>query len=123
MRLYRFDQVPFGLWYDEAENGLEALKILNQSGYLPVFVQTTALPAHFNYLIALSFQVLGRFGHFHTGGQCIFWSGNGRCGIFSRSRVFRPEEDGLSSGIFTSRISLGYQLESDWNARCRRSIL
>ncbi len=57
MRLYRFDQVPFGLWYDEADNGLVALNILNSPDYLPVFA--TTLPAHFFYLIALSFKILG----------------------------------------------------------------
>jgi 4-amino-4-deoxy-L-arabinose transferase-like glycosyltransferase/sugar lactone lactonase YvrE len=57
MRLYRFDQIPFGTWYDEADNGLDALRILNESGYLPVF--STTLPAHLLYLIALSFKIFG----------------------------------------------------------------
>jgi 4-amino-4-deoxy-L-arabinose transferase-like glycosyltransferase/DNA-binding beta-propeller fold protein YncE len=57
MRLYRFDQIPFGTWYDEGVFGLEANKILSQSGYLPAFVQT--MPAHFIYLIALAFKILG----------------------------------------------------------------
>ncbi|MBV5349774.1 hypothetical protein JZU71_01000, partial [bacterium] len=59
MRLYRFDQIPFGLWYDEADNGLSALAILNQPEYLPVFVKSTNLPAHFLYLISFSFRILG----------------------------------------------------------------
>ena len=59
MRLYRFDQIPFGTWYDEADYGLNALKMINQPGYLPVFVESTGLPAHFIFLIALSFQILG----------------------------------------------------------------
>jgi 4-amino-4-deoxy-L-arabinose transferase-like glycosyltransferase len=59
MRLYRFNQVPFGTWYDEANAGLEALKILNQPGYLPVFSQSISMPAHYLYLIALSFKILG----------------------------------------------------------------
>ncbi len=59
MRLYRFDQIPFGTWFDEADNGLNALKIINRPGYLPVYVASTNLPAHFLYLIALSFQILG----------------------------------------------------------------
>jgi 4-amino-4-deoxy-L-arabinose transferase-like glycosyltransferase len=56
MRLYRFDEIPFGLWHDEAENGLSALRILNE-GHLPLFENT--LPAHFLYLIAFLFRVLG----------------------------------------------------------------
>jgi 4-amino-4-deoxy-L-arabinose transferase-like glycosyltransferase len=59
MRLYRFDQIPFGTWYDEADYALNALKILNVPGYLPVYVESTQLPAHFIYLIALSIRILG----------------------------------------------------------------
>ncbi len=59
MRLYRFDEIPFGLWFDEADNGLSALAILDSPEYLPVFVKSTNLPAHFLYLIAFSFQNLG----------------------------------------------------------------
>jgi 4-amino-4-deoxy-L-arabinose transferase-like glycosyltransferase len=59
MRLYRFDQVPFGTWYDEANAGLEALRIINEPGYLPVFSQLISMPAHYLYLIALSFKILG----------------------------------------------------------------
>ncbi len=59
MRLYRFDQIPFGTWYDEADYGLNALKMINEPGYLPVFVESTGLPSHFIFLIALSFQILG----------------------------------------------------------------
>jgi len=59
MRLYRFDQIPFGFWYDEADNGLSALSILTQPGYLPVFVKSTNLPAHYLYLIAFVFQTIG----------------------------------------------------------------
>jgi len=59
MRLYRSNQVPFGLWYDEADDGLNALKILNDPGYLPVFVESTALPAHFIYILAFFFRILG----------------------------------------------------------------
>jgi 4-amino-4-deoxy-L-arabinose transferase-like glycosyltransferase len=59
MRLHRLNEIPFGLWYDEADNGLSALAILRQSEYLPVFVKSTNLPAHFLYLIALSFQTFG----------------------------------------------------------------
>jgi 4-amino-4-deoxy-L-arabinose transferase-like glycosyltransferase len=61
MRLYRLGQMPFGLWYDEADDGLNALRILNEPGYLPVFEGSTALPTHYLYLIALFFRILGVF--------------------------------------------------------------
>ncbi|HYU21490.1 MAG TPA: hypothetical protein VEQ11_22625, partial [Chloroflexota bacterium] len=34
-RLYRLDELPPGLWWDEAVGGLEALKILRQPDYRP----------------------------------------------------------------------------------------
>jgi 4-amino-4-deoxy-L-arabinose transferase-like glycosyltransferase len=59
MRLYRLNQIPFGLWYDEADNGLSAFSIFIQSEYLPVFVKSTNLPAHFLYLIAFFYKIFG----------------------------------------------------------------
>ncbi len=56
MRLWRFDQLPFGTWYDEAENGLQALRILNDDHYYPLFVGSIHAPAHYLYLIALLFR-------------------------------------------------------------------
>jgi len=59
MRLYRIDHLPYGLWYDEANNGLQALRILNEPGYLPVFEESTQLPTQFLYLLAISIRLLG----------------------------------------------------------------
>lgn len=59
MRLYRFDQIPFGLWYDEAVYGSNALEILNTPNFLPVYAEQPMLPAHLIYLIAFSFKLLG----------------------------------------------------------------
>jgi 4-amino-4-deoxy-L-arabinose transferase-like glycosyltransferase len=61
VRLFRFNQIPFGTWYDEANAGLEALRIIKETGYLPVFSQSISMPAHYLYLIALSFKILGVF--------------------------------------------------------------
>ncbi len=55
-RLWRFEEVPFGTWYDEAENGLQALRILNEDGYYPLFVGSIHAPAHYLYLIAALFS-------------------------------------------------------------------
>ena len=59
VRLFRFNQIPFGTWYDEANAGLEALRIIKEPGYLPVFSQSISMPAHYLYLLALSFKILG----------------------------------------------------------------
>ncbi len=58
-RLWQIDQFPFGTWYDEADNGNYAVQILNDPNYRPVYVESTNLPAHFLYLIALSFKLFG----------------------------------------------------------------
>jgi len=59
----RFNQlatVPAGTWFDEAQNSLEALHILRDPNYRPVYIpELTQLPALFFYGIALSFQFLG----------------------------------------------------------------
>lgn len=62
-RLYRFTEVPYGLWYDEADNGLWARQILANPQFRPVYVPSTNLPAHFLYLVALSFRLLGDSMH------------------------------------------------------------
>ncbi|MCS7220948.1 MAG: PA14 domain-containing protein [Anaerolineae bacterium] len=59
MRLYRFGDLPFGTWYDEADNGLEALRILNDPHYRPVYVPAINSVGHYLYLIAFSFRLLG----------------------------------------------------------------
>jgi 4-amino-4-deoxy-L-arabinose transferase-like glycosyltransferase len=59
VRIIRLEQIPFGFWYDEAVNGLNAVRIVQDPNYLPIFLGDTNLPAHFNYLIALSIKIFG----------------------------------------------------------------
>ncbi|TMC60862.1 MAG: hypothetical protein E6J26_00790 [Chloroflexi bacterium] len=58
-RLWQIDHFPFGTWYDEADNGNYAVRMLSDLGFRPVYVESTNLPAHFLYLIALSFKLFG----------------------------------------------------------------
>ncbi len=58
-RVWQLDQFPFGTWYDEADNGNYAMRMLNDPSYRPVYVESTNLPAHFVYLIALAFKLFG----------------------------------------------------------------
>lgn len=55
-RFYRLDQIPIGLWRDEAANGVEALRVLE--GHHALFFGTRE--PMFIYLVALSVAVLGR---------------------------------------------------------------
>ncbi len=56
MRLWQFDEVPFGTWYDEAEAGLLALRILENENYRPIFEGSINMPAHYLYLITFFFH-------------------------------------------------------------------
>ncbi|MBN1584643.1 MAG: glycosyltransferase family 39 protein [Anaerolineae bacterium] len=58
-RLYRFRSLPYGLWYDEADNGLWARQLLQYPELRPIYAHSTNLPAHFLYLIAFSFRLFG----------------------------------------------------------------
>jgi 4-amino-4-deoxy-L-arabinose transferase-like glycosyltransferase len=59
LRLYRIVDLPFGTWYDEAENGLQALRVLDSPDFRPIYVQSTHAPAHYVYLIAAAFKAFG----------------------------------------------------------------
>jgi len=58
-RLFRFDVLPFGTWYDEAEVGLQAQRILQDGQFRPVFEGAINGPAHYLYLVAASFDLFG----------------------------------------------------------------
>jgi 4-amino-4-deoxy-L-arabinose transferase-like glycosyltransferase/sugar lactone lactonase YvrE len=58
-RLWRFSDLPFGVWYDEAEHGLQALRILESEQFRPIFEGAITGPAHYLYLVAGAFA---RFG-------------------------------------------------------------
>ena len=59
MRFYQFGSWPFGTWYDEADNALHVLNMIQDPSYRPIFVPSTNLPAHFLYLILLAFKLFG----------------------------------------------------------------
>lgn len=59
LRLYRLSDLPFGLWYDEAANGLEALRVANEPQYKPVYTDGVNATGHYLFLIAAAFD---RFG-------------------------------------------------------------
>jgi len=59
MRLYRLDTIPYGVWYDEADNGLQVRRMIQDPSWRPVYVPSTNLPSHFLYLVLLSFKLFG----------------------------------------------------------------
>ncbi len=59
VRLYNLDSLPFGVWYDEAVNGLEAQRLLDDPSYRPIYMRPTNSPSHFMFLIAFAFKLFG----------------------------------------------------------------
>lgn len=58
-RLWQLGEFPYGVWFDEAINGQTAVQMLQDGSFRPIYLDPTAMPAHFNYLIALSFSLFG----------------------------------------------------------------
>ena len=60
LRLYRLDDLPAGMWRDEARHGMQALRIWNDPTYRPVYVVAGAdLPALLFYLMAPVLAIMG----------------------------------------------------------------
>lgn len=62
-RLYLLSSKPFGIWFDEAQNGIIADRMVQDSHYRPVFITEylgTNRPALPVYVYALGVQLLGR---------------------------------------------------------------
>ncbi len=60
VRFWGLERLPFGTWYDEAENGLVALRILEDPGYLPLYEPRVNSAGHYLLLLAGSLSLLGR---------------------------------------------------------------
>lgn len=58
-RTFHFFSLPFGTWFDEAEAGIQARRILQDPAFRPVFWEPINLPTHLLYLFALSFRLFG----------------------------------------------------------------
>ena len=59
LRLYQLDQLPAGLWFDEADNLFQARQIAGDPGKTPVYVPSTNLPSLFLLPIALVVKLAG----------------------------------------------------------------
>jgi 4-amino-4-deoxy-L-arabinose transferase-like glycosyltransferase len=59
VRFWGLDTLPYGTWYDEAENGLVALRVLEEPGYLPVYEPRVNSAGHYLLLLAGSLRLLG----------------------------------------------------------------
>lgn len=60
LRFRNLDGLPFGIWFDEAENALQGRRIRTDPTYRPVFIPGTFLaPSHLAWLMAVSSGLLG----------------------------------------------------------------
>lgn len=59
LRFYQLQSIPFGLFFDEATNGLDAVRVIQQRVYPVYFEANYGRGALFIYLLALSFKLLG----------------------------------------------------------------
>ncbi len=104
LRLYRLSDLPFGLWYDEAANGLEALRVANEPQYQPVYTDGVNASGHYLYLIVAAFEAFGvsahsirlvkrgdgdRDGHsgLFGGAACVSEGGSVGCGAVRRGAL------------------------------------
>lgn len=59
IRLWRLDSIPLGLWYDAAANGLEALRVLREPAYRPIYTDGVNATGHYLWLVAGAIDLLG----------------------------------------------------------------
>ncbi len=59
MRTYQLDALPNGLYLDEADNGLEALRLFTLPTYVPFTPVSNGHPTLFLYLLGLGFHAFG----------------------------------------------------------------
>lgn len=59
VRLVSLDSLPFGTWYDEAANGLEALRVLRETDYQPIYTDGVNSTGHYLWLIVGAFKLFG----------------------------------------------------------------
>ena len=59
LRLYNLEDLPAGLWFDEADNLLQAREIVRDPGNLKVYVPSTNLPSMFLMPIAVLIKLGG----------------------------------------------------------------
>ncbi len=59
LRFYRFNSLPPGLWFDEAQYGLLVRHILSDSSFRPIYAPLGNLASPFLFFIAASFKLFG----------------------------------------------------------------
>jgi 4-amino-4-deoxy-L-arabinose transferase-like glycosyltransferase len=114
-RLYRFQELPYGLWYDEADNGLWARQILADPNFRPIYVPSTNLPAHFLYLIAFAFRLLGDSMYAIRSVAVVFGMLTVLAAYFCGREVFGWQRSGRYMGLFLAFLLAVSQWDVNWS--------
>lgn len=59
LRVYKLNQIPLGIWFDEAQNGNEVINILENNEITVFIPRFTQMPAMYFYLAALFCKLFG----------------------------------------------------------------
>jgi DNA-binding beta-propeller fold protein YncE len=99
MRLHNFGSQPFGIWFDEAEAGLQARRILNEPAYRPIFYPAINVSGQFLMLYALALRWLGDNIHALRLVNVLFGLG-GVAAAYLFGRELRGPRFGLALAFF-----------------------
>jgi 4-amino-4-deoxy-L-arabinose transferase-like glycosyltransferase len=101
MRLYNFTEQPFGIWFDEAEAGLEARRILEFDDYRPLFFTPINVTGHLLWLYARALAIFGDNIHGMRTVSVLFGLG-GVLAAFLFGRELRGPRFGLALAFFVA---------------------
>ena len=122
IRLYQLDDLPAGLWYDEADNLFHARHIQQSPGAAPVFIPSTNLPSLFLLPIAAVIELTGLTV---TSGRLVsvLFGVAGVAAVFLLVRSMMGSAAGGGGGVLDGCQPLGHQLEPYRDARHNRAAV
>ena len=59
IRFFDLAALPYGVWFDEANNGLYAAQVLRDPTFRPISMELLQMPSHFTYFTAILFALFG----------------------------------------------------------------
>jgi len=95
-RLHNLDEIPPGLHYDEAFNGIDAMSILQGKGYPIFFTENFGREPLFIYLSAISFYLLGVSALSIRAVSAVVGIVTVAILYFLVKEIFSPEKDSVS---------------------------
>jgi len=100
MRLYQFDTLPFGIWYDEAANGLESFRLMNEPEFRIVYTDGVNSTVHYLALIVASFRLFGISVYAIRAVSVVMGLGTIIAGFLAGRELFRNNAMALTLAFF-----------------------